>query len=579
MAEADIFDRPEADHDHHRPLLEQLHRTPRVTAPNGATLFEAAQARHQAPTPRPRRRSLYAHDARRIPNCARSAPLGWRSTRRSTISWASSTTWIWLVERLAEPLREMRPETTFTTSTRKRKRCSPSCGQESRARRGRSRMRDDFEGRKPEEVARAETDVAGKATAANGRQGYDASPCQGPMIDAHRVTLAAPRTISTAGATPRAAWPTPACRPRRWSGRSSGDDGRSVRAAPDAARRRPAPSFAVPRAFIDLAKRRSATAIPNASRCSTRCCCSCAQPPGDGGPRRPAGPTGSSELAKEVRRDVHKMRAFVRFREVEDDGRHALRRLVRARASHRARQRRLLRPPLRHDALVDPDARAVDPLGRRDAAEGPGATRADAPDGDPVEEMWKTYYATIFNPARLKVGAMLKEMPKKYWKNMPETALIAPLIAGRAGARGGDDRDGAGARTPIARVREQPRSNLAASWEALRAEAARLHALRPLQMRHADGVRRRAARCARSCSSASSRATRRIWPGRPFVGPAGQVFDAALAEAGIDRGRDLRHQRGQAFQVRSSAASGASTPSPTPARSTPAAGGSSRSAR
>ena len=44
--------------------------------------------------------------------------------------------------------------------------------------------------------------------------------------------------------------------------------------------------------------------------------------------------------------------------------------------------------------------------------------------------------------------------------------------------------------------------------------------------------------------------------GRPFVGPAGQLFDAALEEAGIDRTRDLRHQRGQAFQIQSSAASG-----------------------
>ena len=39
--------------------------------------------------------------------------------------------------------------------------------------------------------------------------------------------------------------------------------------------------------------------------------------------------------------------------------------------------------------------------------------------------MWKTYYASIFNPARVKVKAMTKEMPKKYWRNMPETALIA----------------------------------------------------------------------------------------------------------------------------------------------------------
>jgi hypothetical protein len=26
---------------------------------------------------------------------------------------------------------------------------------------------------------------------------------------------------------------------------------------------------------------------------------------------------------------------------------------------------------------------------------------------------------------------MLKEMPKKYWRNMPETSLVAPLIAAR----------------------------------------------------------------------------------------------------------------------------------------------------
>ena len=42
-------------------------------------------------------------------------------------------------------------------------------------------------------------------------------------------------------------------------------------------------------------------------------------------------------------------------------------------------------------------------------SEGPPAQRHDAPDGDPMEDLWRTYYASIFNPARLKVGAMLKE--------------------------------------------------------------------------------------------------------------------------------------------------------------------------
>ncbi|MEV9012116.1 DUF4130 domain-containing protein, partial [Klebsiella pneumoniae] len=43
--------------------------------------------------------------------------------------------------------------------------------------------------------------------------------------------------------------------------------------------------------------------------------------------------------------------------------------------------------------------------------------------------LWLTYYASIFNPARGKVKAMQAEMPKKYWKNLPEAALIADLLA------------------------------------------------------------------------------------------------------------------------------------------------------
>jgi hypothetical protein len=92
--------------------------------------------------------------------------------------------------------------------------------------------------------------------------------------------------------------------------------------------------------------------------------------------------------------------------------------------SHRPARGRLLRAPLRFDALVDPDAELSIHWDGETLTEGPGATRADAPDGDPVEETWKTYYASIFNPARVKIKAMTKEMPKKYWKNMPETALV-----------------------------------------------------------------------------------------------------------------------------------------------------------
>ncbi|CAN0357141.1 unnamed protein product [Phaeothamnion confervicola] len=61
---------------------------------------------------------------------------------------------------------------------------------------------------------------------------------------------------------------------------------------------------------------------------------------------------------------------------------------------------------------------------------GPGVARSQAPTEDAMEELWKTYYSHIFNPARLKLQAMRSEMPLKYWHTMPETALIPGLVAG-----------------------------------------------------------------------------------------------------------------------------------------------------
>ncbi|MGS2717825.1 TIGR03915 family putative DNA repair protein [Eionea flava] len=47
---------------------------------------------------------------------------------------------------------------------------------------------------------------------------------------------------------------------------------------------------------------------------------------------------------------------------------------------------------------------------------------------DDLEKLWLTYYQHIFNPARVKVKAMQSEMPKKYWKNLPESHLIKSLL-------------------------------------------------------------------------------------------------------------------------------------------------------
>jgi probable DNA metabolism protein len=67
--------------------------------------------------------------------------------------------------------------------------------------------------------------------------------------------------------------------------------------------------------------------------------------------------------------------------------------------------------------------------GKRLTVKADSYPKRNLPDTDALEEYWRTYFASIFNPARLKIAAMQREMPKKYWHNLPEASLIAPLIA------------------------------------------------------------------------------------------------------------------------------------------------------
>ena len=65
-----------------------------------------------------------------------------------------------------------------------------------------------------------------------------------------------------------------------------------------------------------------------------------------------------------------------------------------------------------------------------------GEHRGTHAEEEAMESLWRTYFASTFNPARLRVNAMRSEMPVKYWKNLPEAPLIAPLVRD-AGRRAG----------------------------------------------------------------------------------------------------------------------------------------------
>ena len=68
--------------------------------------------------------------------------------------------------------------------------------------------------------------------------------------------------------------------------------------------------------------------------------------------------------------------------------------------------------------------------------------------------------------------------------------------------------------------------------------------------RHPGRARRGAGDARRSMFVGEQPGDQEDLQGRPFVGPAGQLLDRALAEAGIDRKRGLPHECGQALQVR-----------------------------
>ncbi|RUZ74467.1 DUF4130 domain-containing protein [Mesorhizobium sp. M7A.F.Ca.US.006.01.1.1] len=248
-------------------------------------------------------------------------------------------------------------------------------------------------------------------------------------------------------------------------------------------------------------------------------------------------------MEKAVRRDSHKMHAFVRFRKIGDgaDERYVAwfepdHFIVERNADFFVRRFTGMRW-----TILTPYASA-DWDGER-LAIGPGAAKGDAPDQDDTEALWRTYFENIFNPARLKVKAMQKEMPKKYWRNLPEASLIPDMIAGADKA----------AKDMIAKMPTTPAPHhakvQARHWPKQPAEAPEDDADTIPELREvAKGCRR----CplwrdatqtvfgegpdnAKVIFVGEQPGDQEDLAGKPFVGPAGKVFDAILDDAGVDR--------------------------------------------
>ncbi|MCG6157157.1 UdgX family uracil-DNA binding protein [Rubinisphaera margarita] len=234
-------------------------------------------------------------------------------------------------------------------------------------------------------------------------------------------------------------------------------------------------------------------------------------------------------MHKAVTRDVHKMKAFVRFRKVEVGSEERFiawhrpdHRIVRLAAPFFARRF----PAMEWTILTPAESVSWD---QQELRYGPGVPASEAPEGDVLEDLWKTYYVSTFNPARIKMKTMKKEMPVRHWPTLPETALIPEMLE-QAGQRV----------TAMINTREGFETTATSyfpermTWKNV-AEAAQHCKACHLHEHATQTVFGAGAKKPEIVIIGEQPGDREDLEGEPFVGPAGQLLDEALAGAKIDR--------------------------------------------
>jgi DNA polymerase len=239
-------------------------------------------------------------------------------------------------------------------------------------------------------------------------------------------------------------------------------------------------------------------------------------------------------MVKAVDHEIHRMHAFVRFREVMGE------------RPEGAPQFLAWFEPV-HDIL-----RAGAPyfhrrMGRATwlIATPTGAAHCDGegivygppvprppPIDDAGEALWLTYYQHTFNPSRLNPQVMTQHMPVRYWKNLPEGKLIPGLMAQAvAGAQQLGQTDSVGARKG-AEIRVS-----AARAMPVRAVPRNLDTCTRCELgRHAtQGVGGSGPRDARIMVVGEQPGDQEDLRGLAFIGPAGQLLDQALSSAALPR--------------------------------------------
>ena len=232
------------------------------------------------------------------------------------------------------------------------------------------------------------------------------------------------------------------------------------------------------------------------------------------------------QMRGEIARDVHHMHAFVRFRRVLREGdewfvgwykpdHHVLRLAAPFFEARFAAMRWAILTP---DESVHWDGSKL--------RYSPGVAAPQASDNDALEALWSTYYGTTFNPARMNLDLMRQEMPSRFWSQMPELRALGDVVA-EAPAR-------------LERMRAQQATSarslvpITTDLRVLR-DAASICTACALHCGATQTVFGEGPVDARVVLIGEQPGDVEDLRGRPFVGPAGEVLNRAMAEAGIPR--------------------------------------------
>jgi uracil-DNA glycosylase len=237
----------------------------------------------------------------------------------------------------------------------------------------------------------------------------------------------------------------------------------------------------------------------------------------------------AQRMASAVRRECHKMHAFVRFREQRQDPGEEPHYFAWIEPEHE-----VLRPavpffmkrfPNMRWTIATPDIAAVWDRVQIQFIEAPQSRPQCS---DDTEDLWRTYYRSICNVARINPQVMQKEMPRRYWRNLPEAQEISGLV--RHGTELFAQRHSETEEPPVPKaIREALRKTPGPS-ESLQ-ECRRCD----LWQRATQAVAGEGPASAGIMLVGEQPGDLEDLRGRPFVGPAGELLDGMLVEAGLER--------------------------------------------